>query len=917
MVYIPASLNKHINWAQALPILDIEASQSALPFTVQCPLCGSHQLSLYQDTIFGGTWGYCFKCEFAGDLLELAAATLGTTLFNAAVQLSQGGIDFPPSVLTPEAVSAYAQNYLVFRDRVDAFWAQSQQQLANDHIDIRPILRKFNFRKDLQGETWIARGGQYIGACTAVAAAQVFAPKTKKRAEIRMLRGQKWKIAAVIPFQDLPGRICGFLFIGGDGNPDDFVYRSISQSHCRNLRPIEAGLCMYDTTWRKTTATVFDNTTFVLDNVLLALRLQLQHLNDHRLPLPIVATHNVSVQTIRHSHPTHLVSEAAWRTQPHRRYVFWAPRFTTNTIDMAANVGGRVFVGHIDTKHHRLLPKSQLRKVFDNAKSWETALKNALVAQAPAGVAATLKRLNVPNGLFSDFVQRCPRALQQVIADCGGVAASCLTHAYYGQHTIEESAAGWIFKNSGRVLSRAILRIERIIHSRDCEDYYYQGNIIFQDQVIPFVELGAKMDKHALKIMTTIIAKKCGISLVCDAYYNKCIVNVAKQFHPPRVIVTAGTFGWDVETGSFMLPQFSIHLGGSVDTAVTPFTDTRSPGLHLKPPTVAMPPLTAICDNNEQNRIFWAVTANIAANVLAPALNHPTAGIGLVGQGANNVGPQTAIALGCQEMQVQTRHRAPAEQAHELQAETSRHNWPIYIRFPMTCRARSLWLTRPENKNVVMAVDAHMRDALALQAPWRYVISHPAQAVPTSLKLAHGIMPHWLRDVAHRHLELESNAELYVFRVLEDIAKWLERRNFIGDVVRDAGNMIEDTGDMPWDRAVRLVSLLYTAITDGLLELEQSDFPEAKKRLTLVRIVESGKPLGIFVARRVVHKLLTDRGLAMLDSPRITEMLANAGALLRELEYNGDVGWVLAEPWWQEQFRTCRARLQQNLRIVG
>jgi hypothetical protein len=853
-------------------------------------------------------------------LLELVAETLETTLFNAAITLSQGGDEFPAGTLTPETVTQYDQNFLVARDRLDAFWATCQQHLANDHVEVRHILRKFNFRKELRGETWIAHGGRYIGACSALEAVQAFCPKADKTTQhaSRVFRGKNWDGVVVIPFHDLPGRICGFLFIGRDGNGSDFVYRNISQAHHRSGGPLETGLAMYDTLWKKTATTVFNNTTFVIDNVLMAMRLQLQHMNDHTLPLPLVATYNVKAKTTRTNRDMQLASEAVWRSQPHRRYIFWSPKLAAATIDMASHVGGKVFVGYADAVPSRLLPVAQLRKVYKKAERWEAALENALTSQSDSGITNTLQHLQMSPATLRTFLLQCPPDLQQRIADCGGTEANCQIEAHHGHQTISESHRGWMFKNSERIVCSAILRIERIIRSKDSDDYYYQGHIIHANQKIPFIELGPKMDKYAMKIMENLVHLHCTVAMESNAYYNKWMVDLAKQFHRPEIVVTTGNIGWDANTAKFALPQFTLGLGGVVESVGMPFTDTQTPALHLESPTVAMRPLTSLMENSEQNQIIWAVAGNVAANVLAPAKNHPTAGIGLIGQGANVVGAQAAIALGCSELSVHARGRPPVEYSQELHTLTSRHNWPVLIRYAKPCTALRLWLLRGENKDVVLRVEAKAKDGLGLQAPWRYIEAHTADYVdPNGLKLAHGIIPHWLRDISHRRLELASDAEIYIFQVMEDIAKWTERLGLSSEVVRDAAKLIEDMGDMPWDRANRLASLLYTAITNGLLTLEQSDFPEKKSRLALVRVVETDKPPGIFVGRNVVQQLLTKQGLGALDVPRTTEMLANAGALVRELEYNGVVGWLLAEPWWQEQVRACRARTQQQLRVVG
>jgi len=900
--------------------MGIEPPPDVLPFAVQCPLCGEHRLNIYEDSIFGGCWGYCFACKTGGDLIEWASWIFETNLLNAVIKLDQGGITFPEGDVCPQSVQQYQKNYLGLRDRIDGFWQASQRNLANDEVEVRHLLRKIRLRKELRGEAWISTSGRYIGANYAIPAAQVFQPKVTKQTLTGrrfFTDGPRWNELLVIPFHDMPGRISGFLYIGRDGEPKDVVFRGIGQLQVRTVGTVETGLAMYDTTYRKTTKTIFGNTTFVMDNVLRALQLQIQHLNDHKLPLPVVATYNVVTSTTQNRKPMTLQAKDVWQSQPTRRYVFWSPRFTAETINTASRVGAKTFIGEIDTQSHRILPPAQLRRVYRQAQPWRSTLMTALTLQSQHDVVNTLNMLNLSDDVFRDFLQQCPEDLRQTITDCSGSATS-LKYAYYGGTKVKETPDGWFVERTGRMLCDAILRIDKILRCRTSGDSYYQGRILYKDQAIPFMELATRMDKQPLKIMEAIIATECGVSMRCTNYYKDLIIDVAKQFHIPEIVVSSGSFGWDPERACFSLPRFTLGMGGNVQAISSPFTDTRSPGLHLEPPTGALTPLYGLCDTTDANRVFWATAASIGANVIAPAVNHPVSGIGLVGQGALSVGLQTSLAWGCPELHLKSRAYKAHTDAHETHLETTRHNWPTYVRVPHNCQAQQLWLTRPEPKNVVTPVDEGMMNALGIQTAWRYIVEKEAVGVPTWVgKVGDSVLTYWLCDITSRRFELDSDADIYVFRVLEDIAEWMERRGYNATIVRDAGKLIDDAGDMPCDRANRLAALLHEAITNGVLGIEQSDFPEDKKSPMLVRIVEEGQPPGVFLARATLQKVLSKQGITLIDPPRITEMLQNAGALARELEYNEQVGWLIADAWWQKQSQACRARMQKQFRVVG
>jgi hypothetical protein len=239
MPFSPASLNKYVPWSQALSVMGIDVPAGAPPFTVKCPLCGERRLAVHQDSIFGGAWHYCFCCQTSGDLLELAAKAWGCDLFGAVIRFSQEGVDFPEGATTPEGVDQYQEDYLVPRDRLDRFWDRCRRLLAGSPMQVTDLMRKFGLRKELPESLWYAGPGQYVGACNVLQAAQAFAPAiTKAKISTQQLfRGPGWHDVLVIPFMDLPGRISGFLFIGRNGEPDDFVFRSIWAVHVLDALP--------------------------------------------------------------------------------------------------------------------------------------------------------------------------------------------------------------------------------------------------------------------------------------------------------------------------------------------------------------------------------------------------------------------------------------------------------------------------------------------------------------------------------------------------------------------------------------------------------------------------------------------------------------------------------------------------------
>jgi hypothetical protein len=99
-------------------------------------------------------------------------------------------------------------------------------------------------------EDWKSRTGRFIGSANRKETDAVLEPtrtanwdavKTKRSGSCpsRNFTGKKWDDLLVIPYWDLPGRICAFLFIGRDGKMhQDVKYKSLIHGSD------EAGLAM-------------------------------------------------------------------------------------------------------------------------------------------------------------------------------------------------------------------------------------------------------------------------------------------------------------------------------------------------------------------------------------------------------------------------------------------------------------------------------------------------------------------------------------------------------------------------------------------------------------------------------------------------------------------------------------------------
>lgn len=916
---IPASPNKYVTWWQVLPLLNVPLTAGAPPFDADCPLCGSQHLSIYQDNIFGGNWHHCFGCGSTGDLLELAAKTWALSMRATLVRLAQHGIDFPPDTTTAGGIAAYQEYHLDVRQRVNAFWEHARRNLINHSAHGGNIARNLRIQKDLPIKLWLERGGRYIGGTHWRVAERLFRPNSKPgKGQHRMFPGRNWDDLLVLPFHDLPHRICGFLFIGRDGGTADFVYRSLGTLVTSGNRfaspPVETGLFMYDVLFTRTAGSrQFGNTIFVVNSPVIAARMQARHLLDHDLPLPITSTYTTQTMTTSNK-PRRLVAHTTWESQPGFRYVFWNPQFSTNILSLAARLGGRVlFVGR-DINMQRMTTRSWLSYIHAHAEPWQVVLERALRNMPHRLRINVLKRLDIPAGIFKTFIHKCHTDLRNALED-SEAGCKIVNTAYIGKEKVIEDAAGWRLGNNTHV-SNTIIRIDHLIQRRDqFGECYYQGRLIQGDKEVNFVEHVDALAKRGPDIIAKRLSNAGMQTLIGNAHYKRQLFDIALQLRPPQTIVSTGSFGWDHQLARFIFPHYELCPGGAVVSKPSILADSTSPCLNFRPP-IGPVKFGSLLDDSPANHIFWALAACVGANVIGRPLGRRPTGIGIIGLGANCAGQYAAKLFGCNVHQLCGQPSRIYDAAVNIQRVVNEHNWPVWLRAIKATSRNVLrtWQSLADDKDAILTVNRYVADALALQSPWRFVVYQPIISTPMAMGMdGEGIFVRWLHDFASRKLELADRSGTFASRVLLDIAHWVERNGGNSAAVIAASQLIDDINDGPTAQADGFVAMLYRFIADGQLGIQQEGFADPKVKRALYRI-RNKKAFGIFISRATLNALLAKNTLLPIDPPRITTALANAGALDCECEYNGEVGWLVIESWWHEHLEQCRSR--QQLHVV-
>jgi len=847
-------------------------------------------------------------------MVELAAKKWNTDCRTALNSLSRQGFSMPSMA----GITEYHQ-LREARDRMHAYRRSAAAELSHSPQQIQPQLRKVDLIQGLRPSVWQQRTGQFVGCSDYVSATAVFRPSVDskmkaKQGKHHIFRGPNWSHVFSIPYFDLPGHFSGWLFAGRKCGQDDLMFwPNCDDASCTY---VESGLAMFDVLYKPVFhREQFGKTTFVFEDPLLALRLQASHLRHHGLPLPLVATFTGAIHR-RFGEPKPARSRAVWHTRPNRRYTFWHHSFSANTINDAACCDGRVqFCDKFFSKgawEHRWLVAAKQQAV-----PWEVALQDRIDQLDDVGLAGLLPQLELEDNKMEQFLHSCTTQTRDRLSRLWDQRMLVRTVQVNGVR-VSETPDGWYDDNKATRISDTILRIDKAIYNVPADKTFFQGRIIYQDKELAFVEEESKISHHTHRWLTNKLVQA-GISVpLCPSGWRSYLLEMALLFQRPAVFRTSGKFGWDREQARFVLPTFGIGRTGKLLEEETPVIDDLAPAINWPLPTMSHPRVDLLTDDNQINRIFWAMSAAIAANIVAPAKNQPPSGIGMIGEGASIIGRLVAQVWGCCTFAPFKGVRRSANVLCESVEEANqRHHWPLVLTVPASKQKHKLsgWLNSVEDKNAILDVDRSIADALGTQANWRFLIDETRVfSSPTINDHGSLVAVSWLQHFCAQEFRL-PDADSLLDSVLQSMAEWVDGHGNPA-VVLSARDLLDDATEDANQQAQRFASLLYRFVSSGALSLAHEGYTPGSGKMDMVEFDGSGDiPPGIFVSRRIVNKLLANHNVPLPDPVQITHILANAGALEGEIDYDG-YGWLIRKSWWESQLEFFRERQHRLLRVV-
>ncbi len=894
------SLNRQVSFQQVLPLLGSRPRAHALPTLALCPLCKSHdELLISLDTVFESEWAYCRKCKFAGDMITLVAKTWKLGIREALYKLSVTS-GFEPKLGDPKEVDNYVQRFHSRMERVTHFWQECQAtHIRAETSGLRILQQRLNADNVLDG--WEEKGGQFLGSSTKQDVDATFNPvrvahwehqKNKRSGSFpsQLLTGGKWADVLVVPFWDLPGRICGFLIIGREANVEtDFVYKGVID--CSK----DAGLAMLPALLTGAHHRL-GHTKFVFTDVDIAMRFHVRHFRDHSTPLPLAAAWTDDKFT----------TNEVWRYMSGRSIVFWGSDRLKSIIQAKQAKGlvslVNVTAQELDTNMRHATPVEWLLRMRAKAVPWITALQEYIQPLDDSTISNAFTLLNLPRSELDSFVEGCRDELRerlQLIFDHPSFA----NHVLFEGRQVCVKSDGWYLSKKDERISNAVVHLEHTLITADKRSYY-RGVIKFNGAAYPFTEKTTTLKSGMLSWAQAHLRDhaRAGVSEFYPSWDKKSL-QLAIKFHAPKQMDGVDVIGWDKANRQFNFPKFAIQAGGVVTTDFACLFDNETlPAQDL--PAPGMIPRThvaALAEHNDETQIFWAVAACVAANVIASAVNRNQTPILLSGSGAHGIGGSAAVRLGCQTLRLA--ERTPRSQPQTRLPDRGVCGWSSLVDGVLDI-AQFGMIDQEEAKNCIFNLNAMAGKVVALRGRAN-LITHNRQL--GSLQLLHHaalfVIPNYIQDLYKRNIFLPGELPDLAADVLHDMADWFSQLG--GDrTAVEAANLILST---PHSKPASdyFCELAFRLFEDGELSHKHASFEALDTSTAIVLIDEPEKR--VWISQDRFSDAVKSAGGIAPDLLLITKSLAEQEILVSEPSLKQKHGWLVRASWWNLKLQTWRA----------
>jgi len=560
-------------------------------------------------------WLNCLCCHFSGRVLDLAAAAWDLSLTDTLTRFTELGAwhkEFPS-----EQLLAQIERRQRAESNLNDLVAKGCRQILNlDATGVDELREHFRIaRLGYSLDQWKERGGQFIGMIS--------------NAQFRNCHKIKahWQSAIIIPSWDFPDHLCGFGLFPNIKPKMSYKY-GLGKITAHLTKHSEAGLTMLPTIL-KPPHPIFGDRIFAFSSAELAVGLQLRHLADNSLALPIVSWWEQG----RH------YTKDTWKQFCGRPIYFFAQHITPELIIQAQICDGYIMPLEeiIKLQKSSTEPAALLRYIQQYAIPWREFLVQYINTATHLEVAALLTRLRLPTYEIDTLYSKLDPALQNR-AEVAKLYKSRLVYFYPQKHFSMHEDGWYSGPTDAERLSDFTYQVDYRVLCPIRKQQFHQGKLNYQGKTYDFVA-PAKRSELTRWFRKFMVAK--GVKDPLRLYDNELpTLAVAEHFHRPISIRIPTVVGWHNETGGFIFPRFHVLGGGRIVTTPIDIGEYD----HTTPATgmnnfrdLTTEEVKLASANTQYSKLFWKVLALSVFYVVAPAFKHPTTSTVVVGKSNTEV----------------------------------------------------------------------------------------------------------------------------------------------------------------------------------------------------------------------------------------------------------------------------------------
>ena len=853
-----------------------------IPELAVCPFCRQHQFSIYMDpAVPDSKWMHCGGCHFSGDCVELYGRLKGSPNLTVAVRqaMLDGYSAVPDMHILGEDIETYVNQFPTRRKEHKAWWDRLRAGLK-DNLSPDVVNR---LQADHLWGGWCYgyqdRMLRFMGAGTRKDILEItgFADRVFPR--------EMFKTALALNFQDAPGRICAFMFVGDSG------FR-VTRGLTDNVQ--DGGLAMLDA------LLPHEKTVYAVDDPIVALHIQRKQFSDHPDPLKfVVYNYNTS---------------ASWSSVSADRVVLWSRVQDWNVFNHARRVrnGYVTSTPHIGESMDNLqdylksLPMAGIMKRIEkDARPWPEAFCTWLTSRDVSEAMArdAILKMELTPGEKQTIAEACPKDVYDRVMALMGESRHYVTKVMNGHPVTEREDGLYVFRQKlgeERIVD-ALVRVESEICDRVTGKVIWKGHIRFKGTDIPY-QAPAEIVERQFKSWLSGCTVRAGLGApIMSHVWAPYMAQAAKMFSAPRSIESLSHIGVQVN-GDVLFPQFKIVDGFVRD--ISTFFGDNAPAARIPPPLSRTSQATDSC--NPARSCWIALAAAYSANLMVEERQLPVLPVvlaGPYGSIARTVGRQFAKAA---DMPILPLDKSP--KACDLAREKlNPYGYPSYVETSAPGQLR--YYPVANRDNVVVAADILEAAAFAVGGRW-LVIQAPKLYSENCLPPLHDVFL-YLADLQRRDYDLNAQVPLHE-AILEDFCDWYARYLCFSqaDTLAEARGLMQKQ-QPPGDCLLNLCYWLYSM---GEMPLHRHPFMaqllECGVFDTKEGIIMDEDAKKVFVSRRRLFKSIKVHQLPLPDVTMAVDDLVRR-KLIADVEPDID-GWIVDMDHWNAQAKAWKAAVKQT-----